>query len=619
MARLKLSDFGGILPSVDPRNLGGGSAQVAHNLDLRFGDFRPLKGIGESVAEVTPGAKTIFRTPSGVWLSSLRDANYVNSQVNDADYERVYVTGHNANYPEVWQGGTYYRLGVPAPLTAATLALAVADEYTADDQAASAAEVVDQVTALVRVHVSGAFFGNTKPSNGGTLGGVWLNHGDDSELGTSSAADVAYVAPMTGDTITEESDQYLADPSLNGKAITYSSAAYWQIASPWRATGWALDAAGLKADLLDLMLPPANTEALFTDAQAQAIVDRIADLVDPTKQPVLNYANNINQRQNQVLTQILRTDEDAARAAALLSALQNLNVEVKILDGYMQGLSANLRAYVGAILSSYRYVLTPAVERLLETRVYIYTYVNEWGQESAPSPASDLLELDQNDSVQVAIPACPVTAPYVPITAWRLYRSLDANQGSAFQLVEEIAIDTPTFLDDVPGEKLEEVCQTHTWVEPPTNLTCLLGAHNGIMVGVFGKTICFSEPYAPYAWPEEYRLTVEFALVALGIFGQTITALTEGNPYYVSGADSASMSAQKIESTQACVSKRSAVSADGGVFYASPDGICLAGPTGVAVLTQLAYSRDDWQDLDPANSFAAFSEGVYLLFTDTEG
>ena len=616
MAVIKISEFGGIQPSVDPRNLPRGSAQTAHNLDLRFGDFRPVKGIGAAVATVVAGARTIFRTPSGAWLSSALDANYVNSQVNDAGYERVYVTGRNPEHPEVWQGDTYYRLGVPAPLTAPSVSVSTADEYTQADQDKTANEVIDAVTAYVRVNVSNALFGNTKPTNGGTFGGLWLNHGDNASLATTSSADVAYNVPASGSTVTAASDQYLSDPSLNGKAITHSSTGYWSVAMAWRASGYAVNETALKAGLLALTLPPANTAALLTDAQAQAIVDRIADLADPAKEPVLRYVNNINQRQNAVLTQILRTDTDAARAPALLSAIQNLSVEVAVLNQYFADLNANLRSYVASILAGYRYVLSPVVERVLETRVYIYTYVNEWGQESAPSPASELLELDQNDSVIVTIPACPVASPYVPIASWRLYRSATSNLGAAYQLAAEVAIGTLTYTDSKLQEELEEECQTLTWIEPPTDLIGLTGGPNGIMAGFFGRTVCFCEPFAPYAWPAEYRISLEYEIVAVGIFGQTYVVVTEGSPYYVSGADSASMSAQKLETTQACVSKRSLVSAEGGVFYASPDGLCLAGPQGVTVVSQGAYDKADWGGLNPSRSFAAFSEGVYYIFTD---
>jgi hypothetical protein len=138
------------------------------------------------------------------------------------------------------------------------------------------------------------------------------------------------------------------------------------------------------------------------------------------------------------------------------------------------------------------------------------------------------------------------------------------------------------------------------------------------MAGFFGKTLCFSEPYAPYAWPVEYQQTVKHNLVGLGVFGQTVVVLTEGSPYYASGADSASMSAQEIDAPQSCVAKRTIASVEGGVMFASPDGLCLASNAGVKVLTYENFSKEDWQARVGANAFGAYSDGSYYLFTDLD-
>ena len=165
MAVIDIRSFGGLLPSIKARNLPEGSAQTAHNLDLRFGDFRPLRGPGESVATVLPMTKSLFRTPSGVWLSSVNDVNYVNSQINDADYERVYLTGRGS-YPEAWSkdggpdaGGTYRQLGVPAPTTAPTATLVAVDEFTVDERNAEIDAIVADITDLAKTSSSAATYG----------------------------------------------------------------------------------------------------------------------------------------------------------------------------------------------------------------------------------------------------------------------------------------------------------------------------------------------------------------------------------------------------------------------------------------------------------------------------
>lgn len=284
-------------------------------------------------------------------------------------------------------------------------------------------------------------------------------------------------------------------------------------------------------------------------------------------------------------------------------------------------------------------VIGETVTRIIDTRFYVATFVTDWGEESAPSKPSDLVEVDQNDSVTITrpVPASGETFASRHITKWRLYRSNSGSETAAFQFVAELPIATTTYTDDKKAEELGEVCPTLTWDEPPyradlqfdgfpfpvvgTNpfLRGLVGMPNGIMAGFFDNTVAFCEPYVPYAWPVEYQITTEFPIVGLGVFGQTLFVGTTGNPYFISGADSASMSAQKLDARQACVSRRSIASVQGGVLYASPDGLCVADPSGVKVVTLGLFTREDWQKLDPASMIAASHENLYYLFYTGQG
>ena len=268
---------------------------------------------------------------------------------------------------------------------------------------------------------------------------------------------------------------------------------------------------------------------------------------------------------------------------------------------------------------AYSWKFPPAVTRVEDTRVYRYTYVTDRGEESAPSPESVLLTLDQNDTASVTIPSPTVAAPYGPLAYWRLYRSSTTDTGNApYQFVAEIPINTLTYTDSKLQEELGEILPSSNWTEPRSDLFALTGLHNGILAGLAdeGKILCFSEGFTPYAWPRDYEIVLEYPGVGLGVFGQTLVVLTEGRPSYVSGADPATMSEQKMESPQACAAKRTIVSTEGGVIYASPDGICIAGPQGVELVTQGAYSRDDWQALGLTTAFAEYSEGVYYIVTE---
>lgn len=259
-----------------------------------------------------------------------------------------------------------------------------------------------------------------------------------------------------------------------------------------------------------------------------------------------------------------------------------------------------------------------AVVPIIDTRFYIATYVTDWGEESAPSAVSVMMEVDQNDTVDVSV--APPPAGYGYITKFRLYRSNVGSETAAFQFCHEGSVSAVgpsapnlTHSDGKASAELGEPCPTLTWLQPEVTMSGLVGLPNGIMAGHFGNTVAFSEPFVPYAWPIEYQLTVESPVVGLGVFGQTVFVGTTGSPYFISGSDSASMSALKLESSQACVSRRSIVALEGGVIYASPDGLCLADGSGVKLITRGMWNYKDWQALQPATIFASSHEGAYVF------
>ena len=268
-------------------------------------------------------------------------------------------------------------------------------------------------------------------------------------------------------------------------------------------------------------------------------------------------------------------------------------------------------------------------DRILESRFYIATFVTDWGEESAPSAVSDMVEVDQYSAVEVEVPAPP---PGRHITKWRLYRSNTGSEMSAFQFVAEGEIASRTYVDSKRGADLGEVSPTSGWLEPPFRqdsagapkgaapyLRGAVGMPNGIVAGFIDNFVAFCEPYHPYAWPVEYQITTEHPIVGLGVFGQSLFVGTMGAPYIMSGADSANMSALQLQSDQSCVARRSICGVGNGAIYASPDGLCLATPSGVQLLTAELWAREDWQALHPHEIIAVVHEGVYYFWTSQGG
>ena len=282
---------------------------------------------------------------------------------------------------------------------------------------------------------------------------------------------------------------------------------------------------------------------------------------------------------------------------------------------------------------------TPAVGVELRDvfRTYIYTYVTDRDEESAPSPAvATPLKIDQNDNVLVEWLAPPVNRP--DINRVRIYRNSSGNSSSGFMLIHPLADipvaskydntkSNPNYLDNFADDRLGEPCPTFNWEMPHSSLKGLVALPNGIMAGFVGNTIYFSEPNIPYAWNPEYAIVVEYEVVGMVAFGQSIFVGTKGNPYVINGADSAGMSAIKLELNQSCVSKRSLRTIGNSVIYASPDGLVLYQNGNASVYTSGIISKADWQALSPStingvefeNRYYAFYSSGCLVFDLTSG
>jgi hypothetical protein len=247
----------------------------------------------------------------------------------------------------------------------------------------------------------------------------------------------------------------------------------------------------------------------------------------------------------------------------------------------------------------------------VESRAYIYTYVTGWGEEGAPSPAQIVNVLE---SGSVALSAL-VTAPggNYNIVSKRIYRSQQTSGGSAiYQFVAEIADATTTYNDTAKATALGEALSTLYYAIPPATMVGLIAMPNGIMAGFTGNDVCFCEPFLPYAWPVKYRLSTDYPIVGLGVFGSSLLVCTKGSPYVITGTHPDSMSMERIELDQACVAKRSIVSIGGGVMYASPDGLVYVGSGGSRVITQGLFTREEWQAINPSAISGYYYDGKYI-------
>lgn len=259
---------------------------------------------------------------------------------------------------------------------------------------------------------------------------------------------------------------------------------------------------------------------------------------------------------------------------------------------------------------------------------YVFTFVSAIGEEGPPSPPSTVIELTDAENVVVTMGATPSgNYNFSSGALRRIYRSNTGSNNTRFQFVGEVPIATTTFTDTKNGSELGELLPSETWIGPPdddTNLypsgpmIGLIAVANGIMAGFTGNRLCFSEPFLPHAWPVSYRITLESDIVAIGATGNGVVALTEGDPYFVTGTDPSAMSAIKLDIQQSCVNKNSVVDMGGYLLYAGPDGLVAAGGNEARLVTQGLISAKQWNASFAPTTIRAFRhENTYVAFNTT--
>ena len=260
---------------------------------------------------------------------------------------------------------------------------------------------------------------------------------------------------------------------------------------------------------------------------------------------------------------------------------------------------------------------------------YAYTNVTAYGEESAPSPICVGQKVYSGQTASCTGFDMAPTGNGSTV-ARRLYRVVTSSLNTNLYFVKEAANAVATVVDDV-GSNIGGAITTTSWDVPPSTLFGITAMANGILVGFSGNDVCISAQYAPYAWPLGYRCSTDFPIVGGRAIGNQVVVLTLGNPYLLSGTTSAAMSLTKIETPEACVSKRSIANITmpmqslmgssmmvGSVYYASANGLCSCDSSGnVKVMTQGIMNREDWQALAPASISGFAYNGRYFGFYNT--
>lgn len=258
---------------------------------------------------------------------------------------------------------------------------------------------------------------------------------------------------------------------------------------------------------------------------------------------------------------------------------------------------------------------------------FVYTFVSAYGEEGPPSPASTVITTDDNMSVNLSSLETSTSITNTNLTKKRIYRSNTGSNTTEFQFVAELALSATTYTDVSRNNELAEVIPSTTWIAPPDDDTALypdgpmkglISLPNGILAGFTGKRICLSERFLPHAWPSDYRLAIDEEIVGIAATSNGIIVGTKGTPYLVTGTDSSAMTAIKIESGEACLSKRSMVDMGEYVMYAGPDGLVAVQGATATVATVNIHTPKQWLANYYPSTITGFKwQGRYVGFYST--
>ena len=285
----------------------------------------------------------------------------------------------------------------------------------------------------------------------------------------------------------------------------------------------------------------------------------------------------------------------------------------------------------------------------IESRSYVYCYVRQWsegtidvGKSSGPLKNSSdrsryTVDVRPGQVVDMSIvdPIAHANGIGAGINKIYIYRSEVTSAGQAlYSYVDQFDVNTNRvtnnpaavwvangsyykYSDSKPSTSLGEACPSIYWDPPVTGLKGLVSLQNGLFAAYKDSTIYVSDWNAPHAWPYEHKVTIDYPIVGLGSFGNTIVVCTEAAPVLITVTDPTKPTTRAIQENCPCVSTGSIVSTRNGVIFASTNGLVLINSASPTFITEKIITQDEWLPLHPESLQAAFLNNTYYgFFTD---
>lgn len=262
------------------------------------------------------------------------------------------------------------------------------------------------------------------------------------------------------------------------------------------------------------------------------------------------------------------------------------------------------------------------------SRSYVYTTIRRWNDEtvdeSAPSPASDVITVSATNSVVLSGFVDPGRDD---IDAVRLYRT---DSSGEFRFVAELDFPVGGYTDASLDTELGEALPSIGWASPPDDLAGLVSMPNGFMVGFSGNTLYPSEVNQEHAFPVAYTKVIkgEEIVGIAGAFENSLVVVTTCNPYIVTAYSPDNLTVTKVNAKLPCVSALSLVDMGRyGVGYASVPGFVLVRAGDAPIMSEPFFTPLQWGELQPETMRSCWhnevlhvvSEADHLIWDLSEG
>jgi hypothetical protein len=572
MAGFILNKFTGIYPRVQESLLPETAATLAENCDFAYGELRNMKG-GFLINSMSNQPSSLWTEDGLTFYSWPGDVDAVRSPIANDQYRRLYYTGEDGvrvtdragTKPTGGVPGTSFKVGVPRPKTAPLIPAGGGLQIRRVNRDKHSIE--------------------------------YIFHYED--------ANVKYQEGNIAVTPTFDASGYLTKIRFTApKKKVKSTAAVTGNRIPglqYAANGWPIYSINDNAGFPEP--GQGRLQAYYHTSPSDVWYTFTGTHWAPCAKPELeNETSNETQVPADQATpndafEVLRVVAKDKTSGELYLDIYTSNSSFYVAQQYIDLSLAKVEDHDNMFDAQ---LVAGAEEKDMESRAYVYTYVNQYNEEGPPS---DPLSLDATPTsvVDIALTLDDVSG-FVPVTEIRVYRTASGTTIASYYYVDSVYTSgatgpkTLSFRDSKAGAELNEELSSLYSYPPSQELRNLTLLPNGILMAMRENEVHFSEAYRPWAWSPANVKPLRSQVVGACAVGTGAIVTTRTQPYLVEGISPDAMTVSQLNVEQAGVNKWSIINVSGRVIYASPDGlVTITGATASLADSQLFFTREVWR------------------------